>query len=103
MEPFAFDERYIAGLQKRDPAIESHFVACFKLPVWNIAMPRLSSRDLAEDAVQKTLEGVLRFFRSGNGMKHPDRLPAFVVAVCRQITREMRHDLDRNRLVDGQI
>jgi len=83
-----------------DPAIESHFIAYFKLPVWNMARQRLRSRDWAEDALQETLMRVLRYFRSGKGLDTPERLPAFVLSFCRNITREMLKDLSRSRQVN---
>ena len=89
METLPFDERYIAGIRNRDPEIESHFVAYFKMPVWLKARRQLRSLDMAEDAAQETVLRVLRFFRSGKSLESPEKLPAFVHKTCHNVTLEM--------------
>lgn len=89
MEPFPFDERYITGIRNRDPAIESHFVAHFKMPVWLQARRQLRALDMAEDAAQETVLRVLRYFRTGKTLEFPERLPAFVHSICHNVTLEM--------------
>jgi RNA polymerase sigma-70 factor (ECF subfamily) len=89
VETFYFDERYVAGLRKRDPEVESHFVAYFKTPIWLKARRQLRAPDLVEDALQETLLRVLRHFRSGKTLESPERLPAFVHSVCHNVTLEM--------------
>ena len=89
METLPFDERYLNGIRDRDPDFESHFVAYFKMPIWIKARRQLRSPDLVEDAVQETVLRVLRYFRSGKTLQHPERLPAFVHSVCHNVTLEM--------------
>lgn len=89
METFTFDEPYIKALQNREPAVESHFVAYFKTPIWLKARRQLRSADLVEDALQETMLRVLRYFRSGKTLESPERLPAFVHSVCHNVTMEM--------------
>lgn len=99
MDTYHFDEHYIAGIQNRDPEIESHFAAYFKMPVWLKARRQLRAPDLAEDAVQETLLRVLRYFRSGKGLEFPERLPAFVQSICHNVTLEMLRAKVRYRQV----
>ena len=89
MDPACFDESYIAGLQNSDPQIETHFVGHFKLPIWLKARRQLRSSDLAEDACQETFLRIFRYFRSGKRLEQPSHLPAFVHAVCHNVTLEM--------------
>jgi RNA polymerase sigma-70 factor (ECF subfamily) len=89
VETFPFDERYIAGLRNRDPAVVSHFIAYFKMPLWLKARRQLRSQDLAEDAVQETVLRVLRYVRSGKTLDFPERLPAFVHKTCHNVGLEM--------------
>lgn len=97
MEPYPFNESYIAGLRGRDPAIESHFVAYFKMPLWLKARRQLRAADRAEDAVQETLLRAFRYFQSGKGLDFPERLPAFVQSICHNVTLEMIRANDRYR------
>ena len=99
MEPFPFDEHYITGLRNRDPEVESHFAAFFKMPVWLKARRQLRAPDLAEDATQETMLRVLRYFRSGKTMEFPERLPAFVQSICHNVTLEMLRAKGRYRQV----
>jgi len=94
-----FDERYITGIRNRDPEVESHFVAYFKMPVWLKAKRQLRAPDLAEDAVQETVLRVLRYFRSGKKLEFPERLPAFVQSICHNVTLEMLRAKSRFRQV----
>ncbi len=99
MESFQFDERYINGLRSRDPEIEAHFVAFFKMPIWLKARRQLRAPDMAEDAAQETVLRVLRYLRSGQELKFPERLPAFVQSVCHNVTLEMLRAKGRYRQV----
>ena len=89
METSVFDERYLSGIRDRDPEVESHFVAYFRMPIWLKARRQLHSLDLAEDAAQETVLRVLRYFRSGKNLDYPERLPAFVQSICHNVTLEM--------------
>ncbi|HVN04959.1 MAG TPA: sigma-70 family RNA polymerase sigma factor [Bryobacteraceae bacterium] len=97
METYPFNERYIGGLRDRDPEIESHFVAYFKMPLWLKARRQLRATDRAEDAVQETLLRAFRYFQSGKGLEFPERLPAFVQSICHNVTLEMIRANDRYR------
>jgi RNA polymerase sigma-70 factor (ECF subfamily) len=99
LEPIQFDEQYITGICNRDPEVESHFVAHFKMPVWLQARRQLREPDKAEDAAQETVLRVLRYFRSGKRLEFPERLPAFVHSTCRNVTLEMQRENRRYRQV----
>ena len=91
-----FDEAYITGIQNRDPRIESHLFAHFKMAVWVKAWRKLRSAEEAEDVVQETLFRVLRYFRAGNRLGDPARLPAFVHTTCQNVTHEILRARGRN-------
>jgi RNA polymerase sigma-70 factor, ECF subfamily len=97
VEPYPFNARYIAGLHERDPEIESHFVAYFKMPLWLKARRQLRATDRAEEAVQETLLRAFRYFRSGKSLEFPERLAAFVHSICHNVTLEMIRANDRYR------
>lgn len=96
METPLFDERYIAGLQKGDPQIQTHFVKFFEKPSWAKAYKQLRSPERADDVVQETLMRVLRYFRSGKDLDDPERLPGFVRMTCHNVILEMLREKIRN-------
>ena len=89
LEAVSFDDRYIEGLRDWDSDAVVHFVAYFKVPIWLKARRQLRAPDLVEDACQETLLRVLKYFRSGQYLDQPERLPAFVHSVCHNVTLEM--------------
>lgn len=97
METSQFDERYIAGLRNRDPEVESHFAAYFRMPVWLKARRQLRTPEEAEDAVQETLLRALRYFNAGKSLEFPERLPAFVLSVCHNVILERLRAKGRDR------
>lgn len=90
-----FDSSYIVRLRNREPETESHFVGYFRTPLLLKARRRLRSLDLAADACQETLLRALKYLHSGKHLDHPERLPAFVGAVCHNVTREMLRSENR--------
>lgn len=96
-ETEGFDEGYISALRDGDPEAEARFLAQFRIPIWVKARRQLRYPDLVEDACQETLWRVLQYFRSGKRLKNPQRLPAFVQAVCHNVTLEMIRSRTRHR------
>ena len=85
---FAFDEQYVRQLRDRVRTVEEHFsVYCGRL-LANYLTPRIKSPELREDISQETLLRVLVVLRRGDGLKRPECLGAFVLAVCQNVLRE---------------
>jgi RNA polymerase sigma-70 factor, ECF subfamily len=85
---FAFDEQYVRQLQERVQPVEEHFSGYFQRLLTNYLRGRIKSPELIEDIRQETLLRVLRALRGGNGLKRPECLGAFVLAVCQNVMRE---------------
>jgi RNA polymerase sigma-70 factor (ECF subfamily) len=85
---FRFDEQYIRQLEQRVPHVEDHFANYCGRLLMNYLGPRIKSPDLREDICQETLLRVLIVLRRGKGLKRPECLGAFVLAVCQNVLRE---------------
>jgi len=86
---FSFDDVYLDALKRRDPATENHFVCCFSRALQAPLRRRLGSTQGIEDATQETLFRVLTYFRAGKTLRAAGNLPAFVISVCTNVSREM--------------
>jgi RNA polymerase sigma-70 factor (ECF subfamily) len=84
-----FDAPYISALQEGDSAAQEHLLAYFRAPVRFNAKKHLQATNLVEDASQETFLRVLRYFRTGNSLERPERLPAFVHSVCKNVVMEL--------------
>lgn len=82
-----FDEDYVRRLAAGDPLAERHFCAYFGELVLIKLRGRVRSRELIEDIRQETFLRVLRNIRA-NGIEHPERLGAYVLAVCNNVMLE---------------
>jgi RNA polymerase sigma-70 factor (ECF subfamily) len=85
---FAFDEQYVRQLQERVTPVEEHFSIYFQRLLTNYLRSRIKSPELLEDIRQETLLRVLRALRGGKGLKRPECLGSFVLAVCQNVLRE---------------
>jgi RNA polymerase sigma-70 factor (ECF subfamily) len=85
---FRFDEQYVRQLEERVPHVEDHFAAYCGRLLMNYLGPRIKSPELREDISQETFLRVLIVLRRGNGLKRPECLGAFVLAVCQNVLRE---------------
>src|ERR1051325_947442 len=85
---FAFDEEYVRQLQEQVTAVEDHFATYCGRLLTNYLSPRIKSPELREDISQETLLRVLIVLRRGDGLKRPECLGAFVLAVCQNVLRE---------------
>jgi RNA polymerase sigma-70 factor (ECF subfamily) len=72
-----------------DPEVERHFTAYFTNLLRLKLRSRLRSPDLIQDARQETLLRVLTTLRCRSGLEHPERLGAFVNAVCNNVLLEL--------------
>lgn len=96
-----FDIAYITRLRNREPETEAHFAGYFRRPLLLKARRRLRSPDLVADACQETLLRTLEFLRSSKRLDHPERLPAFVGAICQNVTMEMVRSQNRYSQISG--
>jgi RNA polymerase sigma-70 factor, ECF subfamily len=85
----SYDEVYLDALKRHDPATEDHFVSCFSRALKASLRRRFRSTQVIEDATQETLFRVLTYFRAGKTLRAAGNLPAFVISVCANVSREM--------------
>ncbi len=82
-----FDAAYVNRLMAGDCTTEEHFTEYFGVLLNLKLRNRLRSTQLVEDIRQETLLRVLRIVRA-KGIEHPERLGAFVHAVCHNVLLE---------------
>lgn len=87
MQTVSFDEDYVSRLAARDPLVEQHFCTYFGELLLIKLRSQVRSRELAEDIRQETLLRVIRNLRT-TGMDQPERLGAYVFAVCKHVMLE---------------
>ena len=85
---FPFDAQYVRQLQERAHPVEEHFSSYFQRMLTNYLRSRIKSPELVEDIRQETLLRVLRALRAGEGLRRPECLGSFVIAVCNNVLRE---------------
>src|SRR5438105_12319587 len=81
MQSVSFDGDYVRRLADGDPHVEEHFCAYFGELLYIKLRGRVRSTQLIEDVRQETFFRVLRNLRA-KGIDHPERLGAYVLAVC---------------------
>jgi RNA polymerase sigma-70 factor (ECF subfamily) len=95
-----FDAQYVRRLAEGDPSVEEHFTSYFgQLLRIKLRRRRWSSQDV-EDIRQETFLRVLQTLRQKGGLEHPERLGAFVNAVCNNIILEFYRSHARNQASD---
>jgi RNA polymerase sigma-70 factor (ECF subfamily) len=99
----AFDSAYVDRLRAGDAETERHFVAYFSELLDIKLRWRLPSRSLVEEARQETFLRVLRAVRSPGGVREPERIGAFVNAVCNNVLFELYRARGRDRLSDDDM
>jgi RNA polymerase sigma-70 factor, ECF subfamily len=88
MQFAAFDAAYVDRLRAGDAATQKHFVAYFSRLIQIKSGTRLQSAAAVEDVRQETFARVLLALNKTNGIRCPERLGAFVNAVCNNVLRE---------------
>lgn len=101
MDSACFNDVYIARLQDGDRATQEHFASHFRRPIRLKAWRYLGTPDLVDDVYQETLLRVFRYFRSGKGLDHAERLPAFVHSVCHNVAMEVIRARSRHLQIEG--
>ncbi len=84
-----FDDGYLQSLRSGDFRAEQHFVNYFSELLHLKLRSRLPSQQAIEDVRQETFARVFKAIRN-DGVKQPERLGAFVIAICRNVLMEYR-------------
>lgn len=92
-----FDEGYVQNLRVGEPQTVDHFVEYFRDLLRAKLRSRLRSRQLIEDACQETFLRVFRALRRGEEIRNPERLGAYVNAVCNHVLQELYRSEKRHR------
>ncbi len=85
---YSFDDVYLDALRRHDPVTEDHFVCCFSRALQAPLRRRFRSTQVIEDITQETLFRVLSYFRTGKTLRAGGNLPAFVISVSVNVSRE---------------
>jgi RNA polymerase sigma-70 factor (ECF subfamily) len=88
VEFYSFDREYVRRLAEGDAEVERHFVEYFSTLLLTKLRFRLRSAQDAEDLRQEVFLRVLRALRTGEGLHQPERLGAYVNAVCNNVVLE---------------
>jgi len=88
LDRHTFDRGYIERLIQGDAEAERHFARYFGDLLVIKLRARLRSPQLIEDARQETFVRVLHVLRNKGGLEYPERLGAFVNAVCENVLLE---------------
>jgi RNA polymerase sigma-70 factor, ECF subfamily len=86
---YRFDEAYVQRLRAGDADTERHFVVYFRSLLRIKLRSRLRSQALIDDACQETFLRVFKSLRSGEGIQKPERIGAYVNAVCDRVLLEL--------------
>ena len=97
-----FDAGYIENLRAGDPRTQEHFVAYFTELLHLKLRSRLQSPQAIEDVRQETFARVLASLRKEGGLRHPERLGAFVNTVCNNVLFEHYRSSSRNLSLDDE-
>lgn len=87
MERQTFDASYVQRLRDGDAGTQENFTRYFSELIACKLRARLRSPQMVEDIRQETFLRVFVTLRR-NGLEHPERLGAFVLAVCNNVMLE---------------
>lgn len=97
MKDFTFNDDYVRLLKAGDVDVERHFISYFTVLLRVKLRSKLRSPQLIEDVRQETFLRVLVSLRKENGVHTPERLGAFVNAVCNNVMLEAFRGGSRER------
>jgi RNA polymerase sigma-70 factor, ECF subfamily len=97
-----FDAGYVANLRAGDLRTQEHFVAYFTELLHLKLRSRLQSPQAIEDVRQETFARVLDSLRKEAGLRHPERLGAFVNTVCNNVLYEHYRASSRSTSLDEE-
>ena len=87
MDLFSFDATYVERLVAGESAVVEHFNEYFGELIFIKLRARQYSRHTIDDIRQETFLRVFQTLRK-DGLRHPERIGAFVNAVCNNVTLE---------------
>ena len=96
-----FDSAYVERLRSGDFPTQEHFVAYFSRLIHLKLRSRLRSAQDIEDVRQETFVRVFAALRKDQGLREPERIGAFVNAVCANVLRERYRQPLSEALEDG--
>jgi RNA polymerase sigma-70 factor (ECF subfamily) len=99
----SFDSAYVDRLRSGDFPTQEHFVAYFSRLIHLKLRSRLRSPQDIEDVRQETFVRVFAALRKDQGIREPERIGAFVNAVCANVLRERYRLPSAEPLEDGHI
>ncbi len=88
MEFCAFDKSYLERLRAGDFRTQEHFASYFGALVQVKMRSRSRSLEDIEDIRQETFSRVFKALRSESGLREPEKLGAFVNAICNNVRNE---------------
>jgi RNA polymerase sigma-70 factor (ECF subfamily) len=94
---YPFTSEYVRKLADGDADVESHFVTYFSGLLFAKLRFHLRSGQEIQDLQQEVFYRVLRSLRRGGGLQNPERLGAYVYAVCNNVV--MEHFRNKSRMV----
>ncbi|HYK38789.1 MAG TPA: sigma-70 family RNA polymerase sigma factor [Candidatus Eremiobacteraceae bacterium] len=97
MDLFSFDDEYLRRLRAGESEIVDHFVSYFSQLLRIKLRSRRLPPDRIEDIQQETFARVLKALQTENGVRHSERLGAFVNSVCNFVMREEHRDKLKNQ------
>ena len=96
MSQEVFSQAYLDRLRGADPETERHFVRHFSSLMRFKLRGMIRSPQVVEDVCQETFMRIFRILRSDRGLDNPERLPAFVHTVCKNVALEHLRALGRH-------
>jgi RNA polymerase sigma-70 factor, ECF subfamily len=88
MEFCSFDQAYVERLRAGDFRTQEHFASYFGALIQIKMRSRIRSAADIEDIRQETFTRVLKALRSQGGIREPEKLGAFVNAICNNVRNE---------------
>jgi RNA polymerase sigma-70 factor, ECF subfamily len=88
MEFCAFDKSYVERLRAGDFRTQEHFASYFGALIQVKMRSRGRSQEDIDDIRQETFTRVLKALRSEGGLREPEKLGAFVNAICNNVRNE---------------
>jgi RNA polymerase sigma-70 factor (ECF subfamily) len=96
----SFDAEYVENLCGGDRQTQEHFVGYFTELLRLKLRSRLQSSHAIEDVCQETFARVFAVLRKDGGLRHPERLGAFVNTVCNHVLFEQYRSSSRSESLD---
>ncbi len=102
MQFHSFDAAYVASLCAGERQAQEHFAGYFTELLRLKLRSRLQSPQAIEDVLQETFARVFSVLRKEGGLRHPERLGAFVNQVCNHVLFEHYHSISGSVSIDAE-